>query len=84
MRIHGSILLVMQQKNTFIQRLIKMTGTIATHAELNRLEYLRDSGAQLPKHHKVTCSNCSSTGHNKLQCIHPCNFYNHTPFCAHL
>ena len=33
MRIHGSILLVMQQKNTFIHRLIKLTGTIATHAE---------------------------------------------------
>ena len=50
----------------------------------NRLEYLRDNDAQLPKHHKVTCLNCDSTGHNKLSCTHPCKFCNHTSFRAHL
>ena len=95
MRIHSSILLFTQQGlEKFIDVVTKQYFRATSHQndkalfqlmqKHNRLEYLRDTDAQLPKHHEVTCSNCGSTGHNKLSCTHPCKFCNHTPFRANL
>ena len=95
MRIHGSILPFTQQGlEKFNDVVTKQYFRATSHQndkalvqlmqKHNRLEYLRDNDAQLPKHHEVTCSNCGSTGHNKLSCTHPCKFCNHTPFRAHL
>lgn len=50
----------------------------------NRMEHLKDLEVKTPKHHEVTCSNCSVEGHNKLSCISPCTACYHAPFRTHL
>ena len=79
MRIHGSILPFTQQglekfndnvtKVYFRSTNHKGTKALAQVLEKqNRLEYLKDGGAQAPKHHEVTCSCCGDKGHNRLTC----------------
>lgn len=95
MRIHGSILPFTQQglekfNDVMTKQYFRATSHQNEKALLqlmqkqNRLEYLRDNDAQLPKQHEVCCSNCGSTGHNKVSCTQPCKFCNHAPFRAHL
>ena len=50
----------------------------------NRIEHLKDMGAQPGKHHSVSCNNCSEIGHNMRSCIKPCKVCGHTPFHSHL
>ena len=50
----------------------------------NRLEYLRDQNAKKPRVHNITCSNCSTPGHNRWTCSQPCSKCLHTPFFTHL
>ncbi len=95
MRTHGAILPFTQQglekfndvmtkhyfRSTSHQNEKALTQLIHKH---NRLEYLHDHNAQLPKHHEVKCSNCKQTGHNKLSCSNPCKCCQYVPFCGHL
>ena len=92
MRIHGSILPFTQQGlEKFNDVMTKQYFQATSHQnekallqlmqKQNRLEYLRDNDAQLPKQHEVCCSYCGSTGHNKVSCTQPCKFCNHAlPF----
>ena len=95
MRVHGSILPFTQQglekfNDVMTKHYFRATSHQNEKALLqliqkhNRLEHLRDEDAQLCKHHDVHCSNCGSTGHNKLSCTKPCKHCNHHLFCSHL
>ena len=50
----------------------------------NRIEHLKDMGAQPGKHHSISCNNCSEIGHNMCSCVKPCKICGHTPFRSHL
>lgn len=50
----------------------------------NRLEYLRDTGAQSDKKFSITCSNCKNKGHNKLTCMEKCSKCNVPHYSLHL
>ena len=79
MRIHGGILPFTQQGlEKFNDNVTKVyfrstnhKGTTALAQVLekhNRLDFLKDSGAQPSKHHKISCSSCGNDGHNRLTC----------------
>ena len=95
MKLHGSILPFTQQGlekyndittkqyfqssnhkgvNAFVQILQKQ----------NRLEYLRDCGAQTTKCFSMTCSNCSEVGHTKRTCSAPCKSCGRMPYREHV
>jgi len=50
----------------------------------NRIEYLRDRDANLPKHHEIKCMNCCAAGHNKTSCTSECKYCKFSPFKDHL
>lgn len=50
----------------------------------NRIEYLRDTDENLPKHHEIKCTNCSAAGHNKTSCTSECKYCKFSPFKDHL
>ena len=50
----------------------------------NRMEHFRDSDAKRSKHNEVKCTNCGTTGHNKLSCISECKYCKFLPFKDHL
>ncbi len=95
MSLHGSILPFTQQglekyndvvtKDYF--RSTSHHGQKALHQIMekqNRLEYLRDIGAQADKKFAITCSNCKGKGHNKLTCTEKCSKCNAPQYCLHL
>ena len=76
MEVHGSILPFSQQgleklNDVMTKHYFGATSLQNEKALLqliqnqNRLEHVKDMGAQPAKHHAVTCSNCSVVGHKK-------------------
>ena len=83
MKIHGSIVPFMQQgleklNDTITKNFFRATSHHGEDAlrqlmeKQNRLEYLCDGGAKKVKLFEIKCSNCTSTGHNRLTCLKPC------------
>ena len=80
MRLHSSILPFTQQGlkkyNDIMTRQYFQATSHDEHAlkqimeKQNRLEHLRDLGAQTSKCFEMTCSKCKGKGHNKLTCTH--------------
>ena len=78
MRLHSSILPFTQQGlEKYNDIMTKQYFQATSHDDRaltqimekqNRLEYLRDSGAQPKKCFEVTCSRCNKKGHNKRTC----------------
>lgn len=95
MRLHGAILPFTQQglekhNDMMTKQFFRATchrgedALIQILEKENRMEYLRDAEALMPKHHEVSCSNCKAKGHNMFTCVKPCTHCGSTPFRAHL
>ena len=95
LRLHGSILPFTQQglekyNDAMTKDYFRGTCHRGEEALLqimqkrNRIEYLQDENAKIPKHHEVSCSNCKAVGHNRWSCIEPCSTCDYIPYRAHL
>ena len=95
MEMHGSILPFSQQgleklNDVMTKHYFRATSHQNEKALLqliqkqNRIEHLKDMGAQPGRHHSVSCNNCSEIGHNMHFCVKPCKVCGHTPFRSHL
>ena len=95
MEIHGSLLPFSQQgleklNDVMTKHYFRATSHQNEKALLqliqkqNRIEHLKDMGAQPGKHHSISCNNCSDIGHNMHSCVKPCLICGHTPLHSHL